>query len=305
MSIVGQDFAFVIRYIRNLRGGSQPILAQASDHHVYVVKFINNLQGPNVSFNESAGSELYRMCGLPVPSWKPLLVTKAFLDQNQACWMQSQGGPVRPDSGLCFGSRFLGENGRDLLEILPGTSFQQVRNRQNFWLAWLIDVYANHIDNRQVIYRRDSAGWLKAFFVDHGSILGGPNGELPGNLKASRYLDPRIYQNVSAQQCAHFQKVLRRLDVDHLWQQAEGLPSDWKTPSAQARLAECLCRLSSPDIFQGILDAMVEVQRKASEREGDQRQSDWKPPISVLFPGIQTAELERRLVANRTGQPWT
>jgi hypothetical protein len=247
------------------------------------------------------GSELYQACGLVVPSWNPLLVTNAFLDQNQDCWIQTPEGRLRPDSGLCFGSRFLGENGRHLLEILPGTSFQRIRNRERFWLAWLIDIYANHVDNRQAIFLEDSAGWLKSFFVDHGSLFCGPEGKLRRNIEAPRYLDSRIYQSLSAQEFLYFQKIVRRLDVDHLWHQAQKLPSDWKTASAQARLAECLCTLSTPDLFQSTLDAMVEVQRKANKVEDDKWQSGRKPPVSVLLPGIQAAGLERRHVANRAG----
>src|ERR1039457_415092 len=121
MPALERSFSRVTRYIRNFHGGSQPILAQASDGLQYVVKFNNNLQGPNVPFNESVGSELYRACGLAVPSWKPLLVSDTFLDQNPDCWMQTPEGRLRPASGLCFGSRFLGAEGTRLLEILPGS----------------------------------------------------------------------------------------------------------------------------------------------------------------------------------------
>jgi hypothetical protein len=121
MAALVRDFVLATRYIRNLRGGSQPILAQASDGLLYVVKFTNNIQGANLPFNESIGTELYRACKLRVPAWKPVLVTDSFLDQNPDCWMQTPKGRLRPDSGLCFGSRFLGGDGIRLLEVLPRT----------------------------------------------------------------------------------------------------------------------------------------------------------------------------------------
>ena len=102
MHALGKDFASVTHFVRNLRGGSQPILAQASDGFLYVVKFANNLQGPNVLFNESAGSELFRAIGVPVPEWRPLRVSDSFLEKNRDCWMQTPGGRLRPSSGLCF-----------------------------------------------------------------------------------------------------------------------------------------------------------------------------------------------------------
>ena len=206
MSALGKGNTLITQFCRTLRGGSQPILAFASDGHRYVVKFTNNLQGPNLPFNESAGSELYRACGLASPSWKILTVTNAFLDRNPGCWMQTQNGPLRPLAGPAFGSRFLGAPETPLLEVLPGSSFSRVRNHQSFWLAWLIDICANHVDNRQAVFQQDGEGWLNAFFVDHGHLFGGPNGEMRRRFEASRYLDSRIYRNVSSTQLVDFHR---------------------------------------------------------------------------------------------------
>jgi hypothetical protein len=98
MSDLGRKAALAAKFVCNLRGGSQPILVEASDGLLYVAKFTDNLQGPNLPFNESIGSELYRACGLAVPLWKPLLVTDDFLDQNPGCWLQTAAGRLRPDS---------------------------------------------------------------------------------------------------------------------------------------------------------------------------------------------------------------
>jgi hypothetical protein len=299
---LSKNFALVTlvtQYVRKLRGGSQPILARASDGLLYVVKFTNNLQGPNLPFNESIGSDLYRACGLAVPSWMPLLVTDAFLDQNHDCWMQTQEGYLRPDSGLCFGSRFLGEDGVRLLEILPGTSFKRVRDREKFWLAWLIDICAGLADNRQAIFVEDAEGWLNAFFIDHGHLFGGPKGDKRPHFQTSRYLDPRIYDDVSSRQLLGFHKVARCLDVDSLWRRVQTLPNDWKTRSALDRFEECLCRLSMPNLLQNILDMIMDPQRQANVCGQAKREWERKPPVSVLPLGIQAGQLEPRFVAER------
>jgi hypothetical protein len=303
MPASGKNFAFVMQHIRKLRGGSQPILAQASDGLIYVVKFTNNLQGANLPFNESIGSELYCACGLQVPSWKPLLVTGSFIDRNPDCWIQTPEGRLRPDPGLCFGSRFLGGDGIRLLEILPGTSFKRVRNHKSFWLAWLIDICAGHADNRQAIFLEDAMRGLEAFFVDQGHLFGGPKGEQQPRFLASRYLDPRIYPNVSSKELLNFQKVARCLDVDQLWQRIQALPDDWKTKSAIDRFAQCLCRLSTPNLLQNILDTMVEAQQQANEHEEIKQSNGRKLKASVLRPRIQAAGLGYRLVANRASRP--
>jgi hypothetical protein len=296
MSAGAKSSVFVSQYIRNLRGGSQPILVQASDGQHYVVKFTNNLQGANLPFNESIGNELYRACGLVVPSWKPLFVSDTFLDQNQDCWIQTPEGRLRPNSGPCFGSRFLGGEGIRLLEILPGNSFKRIRNLQSFWLAWLIDICSQHADNRQAIFQEDAKGRLNAFFVDHGHMFGGPKGELAPRFQASHYLDFRIYHHVCSKHLLDFQKIAGSLNVEKLWRQIQELPDDWKTTSALNRFTLCLDRLSTPSLVQNILDTMVDAQQKVHGCGDNNPQSERKPPISLLCPCIQTARLEQSLV---------
>lgn len=281
MLALEQEFAVVTEYIRNLRGGSQPILVRAGDGLLYVAKFTNNLQGPNLPFNESAGSELYRACGLAVPSWKPLLVTDSFLDQNPDCWMQTPVGRLRPASGLCFGSRFMGGDGVRLLEILPGTGFERVRNRASFWLAWLIDICAEHVDNRQAVFVENAEGSLDAFFVDQGHLFGGPKADQVKQFRVSSYLDPRIYPEVSSEKLLDFQRVVGALDTDKLCQTVEALPAGWGRISALDRFARCLQRLSDARLVQNVLETALDTHRERTKGK------------SVLRSGIQGARRER------------
>ena len=303
MSASGKDYSFVTRYIRKLRGGSQPILAQANDGLFYVIKFNNNLQSANLPFNESIGSELLQACGLAVPSWKPFLATNEFLDQNQDCWIETPAGRLRPDSGLCFGSRFLGGEATRLFEILPGNSFKRVRNLQCFWRAWLIDICAQHAANRKAIFLETVGGGLEAFFIDNGHLFGGPKGELRPHFLESRYLDPRIYQGVSSQYLLEIQKVAGSLDVDQLWRRTQALPEAWKTKSALDGFRRCLDKLSSPSLLLEILDRMSDVYQRANGFESTGIENRRKPPMGVLHPGVQAAGREPRLVANSLGHP--
>lgn len=290
MSGVKENPSHITKYMCKLRGGSQPIFIRASDGLFYVVKFTNNPQGANVLFNESIGTELYRAYKLPVPEWKSLLVTDAFLDENPGCWMETADKRLRPASGMCFGSRFLfGDNNR-LLEILPGTSFKRVHNRLNFWLAWLIDICAGHTDNRQAIFTEDRRGGLDAFFVDHGHLFGGPNGEESRLLPASRYYDPRIYQSVSPRHLRSFQDAVKGLNVDCLWQKVLALPDDWKTRSAIIALARCLNRLSSAGLVENILETMVDAIQQKQQKSGDKctlPHTGPIPPVSVACHGVR------------------
>jgi hypothetical protein len=213
--------------------------------------------------------------------------------------MQTPTGHLRPVSGLCFGSRFLGGDDVRLLEILPGTSFNRVRNRESFWLAWMIDICANHADNRQAIFDEDADGGLNANFVDSGHLFGGPKGELHLPFLASRYLDSRIYQSLSSKQQWDIRTAAGSIDGDQLWQRIHTLSNDWTTAALLKSFAECLDKLSNANLLRNILDTMVDAVQRAGEFEQDKQQDGRKPPGKVLCPGVQTARLERRLIAGR------
>jgi len=288
----------VVRYVRKLRGGSQPVLAVASDGHLYVVKFANNLQGANLLFNESVGSQLYGAIGLAGPAWTPLVVTDSFLDENPGCWMQTEEGVLRPATGLCFGSRFLGEDSRRLLEILPGTSFKRVTNHTSFWLAWLIDICARHADNRQAIFLQNQKGEFKAYFIDHGHLFGGPSGELKKHFMGSRYLDFRIYGNVSSQYLLNLPRAALDMDVDRLWTRISNLPEEWKSASAFDGFAQCLDRLSNANLLQNIVDTMVAAYFRTNEQELGKSRGARPPSAGVLCNGIPASGLGWDLIGN-------
>jgi hypothetical protein len=298
MHSFGKGFAFLTHYIKNLRGGSQPILAHATDGHTYVVKFANNLQGPNILFNESAGSELYVALGLPVPIWRPLRVSEDFLEKNPDCWIQTPEGRLRPSSGLCFGSRFLGDNGRRHLEILPRTSFERVRNPTDFWLAWLIDVCAEHADNRQALFAEDAKGWLHTYFVDFGHFFGGPKADLKKHFRVSRYLDSRIYGQVSSEALVAFRNIMRALDTGTLYSRIEAIPAEWHHASAVAGFERCLDRLANSVLVQSILETLAnDIERKPESGY----QGNEQGPGEILCLGVQGTKRGRNFAYHSLG----
>ena len=291
MAVLGKDLALVESCIRRLRGGSQPILARASDGLVYVIKFGNNLQGPNVLFNECAGNELYRACGLPVPEWAVLRVSDSFLDSNRDCWIQTPQGATPASSRLVFRVTrdFMGEGGKRLIEILSRFMIKRVRNQSDFWLAWLIDICAEHVDNRQAIFVEDAEGWLEARFIDHGHLFGGPSADLNKNFRASRYLDLRIYAEVSFETLRNFQNLLQALDVDKLRQGIKAIPAEWSHPSARERYERCLHRLTTASLVQRMIDTIVnDLEQRAETRPG-KLGNERKPHSAILRLGLRDA----------------
>jgi hypothetical protein len=289
----------ITHLIRHFPGGSHPSLIRADDGQLYIAKFSDNPQGPNLLFNECMGAELYRECGLQIPSWKALLVTRAFLDSNSSKWTQAQNARLQPPEGLCFGSLFLGGGAIGLSEILAGNSFRRVRNHESFYLAWIIDICGRHSDNRQAIFTEQPGGALDAFFVDHGHLFGGPKGEDVPHFLASLHLDRRIYQSVCSEYLLKIQKAFATLHVDRLWRRAQTLPDEWKTVSALESFKQCLDRLSDARIVQGIVDTVIAVSR----RDDNHGQIDPFPQrsqrVPVLRLGIQAAELDWPFVSKR------
>jgi hypothetical protein len=301
MAVRGNCLTEVTQFIRRLRGGSQPILVEASDGMRYVVKFADNIQGSNLAFNEAMGTELYRACGLTVPLWKPLLLTDSFLDRNPACWMQTERGLLRPAAGRCFGSRFLGTVGTRLLEILPETSYRRLRNRTSFWLAWLVDICAEHADNRQALFLQQADGCFEAHYVDQGHVFGGPNGNQRVHYIASRYLDSRIYPAITRDERRGIRKALRALDAESLLRVANALPDEWKMVSALDSLGRCLQRLSKELLLENLLETMIDSSVRGMGSERRIPENARKGPTSVLCPGIQLGVGMPDFTARRQG----
>ncbi len=297
MPALGTQSTLVTHYIRSLRGGSQPILAEASDGNIYVVKFAGNLQGPHLPFNDSMGTELYRACGLPTTPWKALKVCNSFLDRNPACWLETPEGRRKPTAGLCLGSRFLGDQGTTLFEVLPGSYFQRVENAADFWLAWLVDVCTNHSDARQAIFCEKPSRQLAAVFIDFGYMFGGGTGTDPfRDSRQSRYRDRRIYPRINSGALRTLRKTVNTMDTDQVFRQLAVLPDEWKTRSAIQNLTRCLDCLSDISTTERTQDEMVKShQLDASE---NLHPSCGRNTASAsLHPGVQPLARNRRAVA--------
>jgi hypothetical protein len=260
-----------IRFVRKLRGGSQPVLIEASDGLLYVVKFSNNLQGPNLLFNEAIGTELFRAAGLPVPAWRPIMISESFLEAYPDCWLETAFDRCKPAAGLGFGSRYLDRGESRIFEILAGGYFSRVRERKNFWTAWVLDVLSEHTDNRQALFLESASRWLDAYFIDHGHLLGGAWGTKTPVFKASRYLDARIYAEVSEEVGAAVMQAILGIDVEVLAAAGERVPAEWRTPSAWARFSELLERISNRSQMESTTNFVLGLTGKESANKDHER----------------------------------
>jgi len=262
MSGSGRHFARATRLLRKLRGGSQPALVEASDGNLYVLKFLDNLQGSQLLFNESIGTELYRSCKLATAPWTPLVVSSEFLDQNPSCWTETPEGRRRPSAGVCFGSRFQDMGNGWLFEILPGGYFSRIANLERFWLAWFLDACCGHSDNRQAIFKEAPTGELELIFIDFGHMFFGPNGNFHPKIATSRYLDGRIYPRMTKQLMMTLRRIADDMNSDELWHLVSEIPDEWKSAIAIRNLTTCLGRLSDSQFVNMTLETMAEAHRQ-------------------------------------------
>lgn len=260
-------------FIGRLRGGSQPILVQATDGYLYVVKFQDNPQGPNVLFNEALGSALFEACGLRVPSWGVLEVSNGFLDRHPECWFWTGKQYRRPRAGWCFASRYQGMGETPALEILSRSQFSRVRRREDFWKAWFLDILGENCDHRQTLFLRDESGELDPVFFDHGHLFGGPDGSATPKLLASRYLDSRIYEELGMESCHQIVHILESLHLEKLHRIVASLPQEWITPSAIGQFHQLLVRLSDGSLIANISDYLRNSSYHVSGELSEQRKT--------------------------------
>ena len=263
-----EKYIQAVRYIRKLRGGSQPILVEGINGALYVVKFRDNPQGPNVLFNEAAGIQLYQACHLPVPAWEPVLFSNGFLERNRACWFEGPEGRIRPESGLCIGIRYLQRSQRNLFEILPVTFYNRIRSRSRFWLAWIVDICFSHTDNRQAIFLERSDGSLDPVFTDSGSLFGGPDGNEQPLPWSSRYIDPCIYPDLTQSQAEACIESLKALNTDYLLRKIRLIPSEWQNHSALAAYQRGLSLIGSRHLPESTLECLLKISGNPSRGDG-------------------------------------
>jgi len=260
-------------FIGRLRGGSQPILVQASDDQLYVVKFQDNPQGPNVPFNESLGSALYGACGLNVPSWAAMEISDSFLDRHPECWFWTEDHYHRPKAGWCFASRYQGMGESKVLEVLSRSMFSRIRDRQNFWKAWFLDILCEHCDHRQTLFLRTETGELDPVFFDHGHLFGGPTGDTTPKVLASRFLDTRIYVDINLEGCNQIAHLIESLHQEKLHRIVANLPQEWVTPSAIGQFHQLLIRLSDGSLIANVSDYLRHSCYQISGELSEQRKS--------------------------------
>jgi hypothetical protein len=235
--------ANAVEVVRKMRGGSQSALVRCDDNQLYVVKLKGNPQGDAVLGNELLAARLLRGVGLPTPAFKPVFLSKAFVDSNCSLDFETSCGTRSTSAGLHFGSHFLAQDDRsELFSILPRSHHSMIENRADLLGAYIFDIWANHRDDRQFVFRRQrDARVISAFMVDNGHMFGGPSWDETHRPGLAMCCDKRLYEeNFNADTiekwCSHFENVLPHI----LHNALSGVPEEWYKHDRTAALTDFL-----------------------------------------------------------------
>jgi hypothetical protein len=186
------------KYIRKMRGISQAVFIRANDGKHYVVKMNDNPAGFNLLANEHFGSVVAEAVGLPVVKPQAIFFSENFIDCHPDLWFALPSGSRRPKEGIHFGSPLVGQTsgaGRPTEYISP-SRVNRIVNREAFLGMYLLDVWANHQDSRQAIFRVSSDNSLDVIFIDHGHMFGGPEWNFRDSHGCSLHLEMGVYTNL-------------------------------------------------------------------------------------------------------------
>jgi hypothetical protein len=195
------------RLIRKMRGGAQAHLIEASDHHFYVVKFLNNPQHRRILVNEWIAASFLHYLGLATPETTIVEVPETFLAENPDTFIQlgTRRHAVQP--GWHFGSRFPGDPARNVVyDFLPDSLLERVENLADFRGVLVFDKWMGNADSRQAIFfrarlkerdhpRPSKLGFI-AQMIDNGFVWEGPQWRLVESPLQGLYFRPLVYQGV-------------------------------------------------------------------------------------------------------------
>jgi hypothetical protein len=220
-----------------------------------------NPQGPNILANELIGSTVSGATGLPVAKGCLVYLSDEFIDRNPGIWFETPNGNCRPTSGIHFGSMFIGDADGAFrpTDYISRSRVSSIQNRTAFLGMYILDVWANHQDNRQAILLNNPDGpGSEVRFIDHGHMFGGPHWKFSKRLGLAPHLESSVYSNLwqpaqVAEWISHFEKVL----PDALSQAFSLLPVQWYKGNIGPLYDELLQRLAN-------LTKLIEADRVGS-----------------------------------------
>jgi hypothetical protein len=221
------------RFVRKMRGGSQPHLIQAEDGNCYVVKFKDNPQHRRVLVNEWIATGLMQHMSIATPGCALIEVTEEFLSANPGVYISRPTGHSTPSLGAHFGSRFPGDPETAVVhDVLPSVCLKNLQNASDFVGALVLDLWLSNNDTRQAIFSRTAGNGrpsrYSAFMIDNGYCFNGPRWELKTSKLAPLYFDTGVYEPCWFEDVvALWLAKLNRIPETAVRELADSVPEEW------------------------------------------------------------------------------
>jgi hypothetical protein len=171
--------------------------------------------------------------------------------------METPSGAELPACGVHFGSEYLGGPQYDLFDFIP--ECHRVLNGE--WLAAIhvFDLWANHHDHRQCVYRRPKQSKdYKAVFIDNGHLFGGPDWSVETALSLKLWFHYFRNPLMSERLIVERWLTVFRARIPRLLHEARQLiPPEWYRGDIDALCARLIYRLERLRAIAG-LDAIPE-----------------------------------------------
>jgi hypothetical protein len=202
-----------------------------SDGHAYVVKFQNNPQHLRVLANEFLATKLAGALGLTVPHCDVVDVSEWLVENTRELTVAGPGGmEERCRAGLQFGSRQVGGlMPGQTVDYLPEAQLAEVKNLEEFAGMLVLDKWTCNANGRQaVFYKRPRQRRYEATFIDQGYCFHAGDWVLTDAPLRGVYARNVVYREVRG--WASFEPWMSRLealDVQAVWEMAEGVPPEW------------------------------------------------------------------------------
>ena len=155
--------------VRPLRGYAQSVLVRENlTRQMWVLKPDDQ---KHLIANEIIGRHIFWRMGLPVPDQKSLVMSE-LSSQNERLWLRD--GPISPSIERRLLIRYLPDQLQQVVfERVSPTYGAKVSNVEDFLGAFLVDICIENVDVGQSLFVH-SGDSLKAVFIDHSHIFGGP-----------------------------------------------------------------------------------------------------------------------------------
>lgn len=240
------------RWLRRMKGGSQPHLVEADDGHFYVVKPRNNPQHPRILVNEWISGVFLRFLQIASPETAPVWISDEFLAASPELVIQRgrRHEPVSP--GWHFGSRLPGDPSQmALFDTLPNVLLAKVTNPRDLAGLIVFDRWVANADYRQLVFFRAAVaepGSARPGFVmwaiDHGFAFQGPNWSVKAAGRQGLHHANPHYESI--RDWDHLEPWLTRIEgfpEDVADQALASMPREWLNPGEETELETMLEQL--------------------------------------------------------------